>query len=415
MLSRTKILVAAVAVGLTVTLVLVVLAPSPKKHGKAKSVFGETLSTPVYGGVPGALPPGFDYVYNASLPGWPVSAINARHPIRGSFLDPRGFDDDGLSGYHFGIDINVDERHPDAGAPNGLSHRVYALDSGPARVRTAAACGKRHVEVGHFSYWHTTAIVRPGQIVRAGQQIGWSCRNYWHVHLSEWQEFQKARVWVNPLHPGGPLRLPPSAYDDRRPPAIHRLVFVTPPAKPWHPKRSLAEADTSTSLSPVALHGRVELRAKIDDPQSYFGFLKQNPAWPADFTPYRVAVAIRATNGSVVMKRVTFQADQLPQTPYLFHYAPGTVEAESMSECVGPPAHDQCSGAYWLRPFSRFKQEFWDTRKVSNGDYFVTVNARGIVGKGSSRTIRVTVHNQAAASSRSRIAASRSMRAEGPR
>ncbi|HEY5161260.1 MAG TPA: hypothetical protein VII83_09375, partial [Gaiellaceae bacterium] len=63
MLSRTKILVAAVAVGLTVTLVLVVLAPSPKKHGKAKSVFGETLSTPVYGGVPGALPPGFDYVY----------------------------------------------------------------------------------------------------------------------------------------------------------------------------------------------------------------------------------------------------------------------------------------------------------------------------------------------------------------
>jgi hypothetical protein len=263
-----------------------------------------------------------------------------------------------------------------------------------ARVRDAATCGQRRVQVGHFSYWHTSATVRPGPIVRAGQQIGWSCRIYWHVHLSEWQMFRKVRVWVNPLHPGSPLRLPPSANFDRRPPVIHRLVFVTPPATPWNPKHSLSEPDTSFRLSPAALHGRVELRAEIADFQSYFGFLKQNPAWPTDFTLYRVAVEIRSAKDAVVMSRVTFQADQLLQTPYLFHYAPGTVEAESMSECVGPPPHKQCAGTYWLRPFSRFKQEFWNTRKVPNGDYLVTVSARGIVGKDGSRTMRLTVHNQ---------------------
>jgi hypothetical protein len=51
---------------------------------------GETLTTPVYAGVPGALPRDFKYIYDASLRGWPVRAIDAQHPIRGAFLDPRG-------------------------------------------------------------------------------------------------------------------------------------------------------------------------------------------------------------------------------------------------------------------------------------------------------------------------------------
>jgi hypothetical protein len=40
------------------------------------------------------------------------------------------------------------------------------------------------------------------------------------------------------------------------------------------------------------------------------------------------------------MKGTSFQADQMPQTPYVVHYAPGTIEDDNMQECVGPP-HDR--------------------------------------------------------------------------
>src|SRR5579864_4618778 len=68
------------------------------------AAFAPTPASPIYGGIPGALPPGFHYFYNDNYQGWPVNPQHAQHPIRGSFLDPRGHDDTGLSGYHFGID-----------------------------------------------------------------------------------------------------------------------------------------------------------------------------------------------------------------------------------------------------------------------------------------------------------------------
>src|SRR5262245_28997409 len=73
------------------------------------------------GGVPGALPSGFRYAYADDFHGWPVAPIHREHPIRGAFLTPRA------GGYHFGIDIAVDDRAPDPGAPPLRSHRVYAL------------------------------------------------------------------------------------------------------------------------------------------------------------------------------------------------------------------------------------------------------------------------------------------------
>src|SRR5882762_3791504 len=105
--------------------------------------------------VPGALPPAH-YHYADAFRGWPVRPLHAQHPIRGSFLDPRGRDENGLAGYHFGVDVNVDDRHREPGAPPGLSHRVYAMESGAARVvhGTRYACANRRLEVGQFSYWH---------------------------------------------------------------------------------------------------------------------------------------------------------------------------------------------------------------------------------------------------------------------
>lgn len=349
----------------------------------------DTPNGPVYAGIPGALPPGFVYRYNHLSVGWPVAPRHVQHPIRGPFADPRG-----LHGYHFGIDVSIDDAHPDPGAPPGLSHRVYALDSGIARDPSAGArhCIFRKIEVGHFEYWHVSATVANGQPVRAGQQIGWTCRGEWHVHVSEWQRFRGDRVTVDPLHRGGAFR----PYVDTAPPVVSALRFVTPPAAPWHPTTSLAQRDSAQPLSATRLHGRVELRARVDDPQSFEGFLARNPAWPTQWAPYALGVVIRsAATGRIVLWRTTFREDQLPQTPYLDHYAPGTVEDTQLSKCIGPPPLRRCDGVTWLRPFSRFGLEYWDTRQVPNGRYRVTVHARDVAGNRGAKSIDVVVRNAA--------------------
>jgi hypothetical protein len=354
--------------------------------------FAPTPNGPVYNGVPGGLPTGFQYTYADAYKGWPIAPTHVQHPVRGSFLDPRGVDDTGTSGYHFGIDVSIDDEHPEPGVPPQFSHRVYAVESGRVdqpNGNLAHPCLDRRMEIGHFDYWHVSPIVTQGERVRAGQQIGWSCRGVWHVHLSEWQVDRGVRVWVNPLHRGGKL----VPYADTSPPVVNALEFRTLPAQAWLPKISLAAPDTSTVLRPTALHGLVELRANIADPQSFLGFLARNPAWPTEFTPYRVAATIRNAHGATVMTRTSFQADQLPQTPYVVHYAPGTIEDENMQECVGPPAHKACTGTYWFRPFSRFREEYWNTRTVPNGNYVMTVRAYGLDGRSGSMTATVTVKN----------------------
>ena len=379
----------------TVAALTLVVSGSGSESGAAPKVPRQPLPDgPVYAGIPGALPHGFTYRYNRLSPGWPVRPRSVQHPIRGAFIDPRGPDDNGLSGYHFGIDVSVDDHHPDRGAPPGLSHRVYALDSGvarePSNVRLRR-CGNRRVEVGHFSYWHVSPIVPAGRHVAAGQQIGWTCTGEWHVHVSEWQRYRGRRIWVNPLHPRGAFR----PYTDTAPPVVSQIVFTTPPRQPWEPTVSLRQPDSSLQLSRTRLHGLVDIRVRAADPQSYLGFLARNPAWPTQWTPYELETEIRSMrSGRLVLRRTAFRADQLPQTPYLVHYAPGTVENDPMSECVGPPALARCDGVTWLRALSRFRLEYWNTTHVPNGVYRVTVDAVDIAGNVGSLSVTVLVDNR---------------------
>jgi hypothetical protein len=64
-----------------------------------------------------------------------------------------------------------------------------------------------------------------------------------------------------------------------------------------------------------------------------------------------------------------------------------------MQECVGPPQLSKCDGLAWLRPFSRFREEFWNTHAVPNGVYRVTVRAYDIAGNIGSRSAVVAVKN----------------------
>ncbi len=369
------------------------VAPGDGRGAATRVPSQPTPNGPVYGGVPGALPPSFAYAYNSLSKGWPVSPRSVQHPIRGSFIDPRGADDNGLSGYHFGIDINVDDAHPESGAPTELSHRVYALDAGVASAPVnvlGRRCVNRRVDAGHFSYWHVSPTVTAGQRVRAGQQIGWTCSGVWHVHLSEWQMYRGIRVWVDPLHSGGAL----VPYADTSAPVVSQILFFSPPSHPWLPVKSLKEPDSATQLPATQLHGLVELRVLASDPQSFIGFLARNPAWPTVWTPHKLKVEIRdQRSGRIVLRRTSFEADQMPQTPYLVHYAPGTAEDDNMQECVGPPQLAKCDGVTWVRPLSRFRQEFWNTRRVANGTYQITVRAQDIAGNIGSKTVTVTSKN----------------------
>ena len=336
------------------------------------------------------MPPGYRYAYHDGWRGWPVSPVNQQHPIRGSLLDPRGPDNDGLSGYHFGVDVSVDDQHPEAGASKGLSHRVFALESGSAQPRPGSRpCGDRRIEIGHFTYWHVSPTVARGQQIRAGQQIGWTCIGEWHVHVSEWTRLGSKRVWVNPLHDGGKI----APYVDTTPPVVRELRFSAP-AKPWDPEVSLSQPDTTARLDPRHLHGRVELRARVADRSSFGGFLTRDPRWPTELHPTSLAVAITSeASGQIVLHRVAFLADQLPTTPYLVHYAPGSTQNASMSECLGPPSLADCDGIFWLRPFSLFRQEYWDTRASPNGAYRVIVRVTDAIGNRAYGSATVKVAN----------------------
>jgi hypothetical protein len=174
---------------------------------------------------------------------------------------------------------------------------------------------------------------------------------------------------------------------------ISALRFFTPPLRPWHPRIDLAQPDTAERLSATGLYGRVELRAEIEDPQSFGGWLAGHERWETRLHPYRVAVSISSlATHALVLDRVAFQSDQIPRTPYLVHYAPGTVENVPMWECVFQ-ATMVCRGELWFRPFSRFKQEFWDTRQVPDGSYEVVVRAWDVKGNMAERGVQVLVLN----------------------
>src|SRR5206468_3479766 len=124
------------------------------------------------------------------------------------------------------------------------------------------------------------------------------------------------------------------------------------------------------------LHGQVEVRAKIGDGQSFWGFIAKHPRWKTLHHPYRIAIEITSlAQRRIVLRRESFRSDQIPSTPYLVHYAPGTVQNGAVYECIHSPPRSVCAGVDWFRPLSRFREEYWNTGAVPNGTYAVTVRA----------------------------------------
>jgi O-antigen ligase/polysaccharide polymerase Wzy-like membrane protein len=346
--------------------------------------------------------------YDDSWIGWPVAPLHRQHPIRSSFLDPRRgtLRTGGEAAYHSGIDISVRDDRPEPGAAPGRTHRVYAIEGGTALLhasRPSTPCQNRRVAIGHFQYWHvdTTGLVTNGEHIRPGQLIGWTCKGLWHVHLSEWMELYGRRVYVNPLHPGMKLR----PYVDVKAPRIHAIEFYRPALPVWiagartvfpQAGQRFPEASTGQAL----LSGRVDVRAWIDEPAPYLGWLSDAPALVSPNQPDRIDLqVVGESDGRLVLARTVFRASAFlgdsratQPVPISFHYAPGTKQALPAGLCLQAQPRD-CSGVYWFRLFARPTGTYWDTTAIEDGDYRLRVKVWDAAGNVASGTAHVAIGN----------------------
>jgi hypothetical protein len=327
--------------------------------------------------------------------GWPVAPRKRQHLVRGSFLDPRTSEK-----YHHGIDVSVRDDRPERGAPRGRSHRVYALEGGRVwKVDDATGPGDDGlVRVGHFGYGHVDPVVKLGERVSPGQLIGWTVKDQWHVHVTEWhfpRGDRERRVPVNPLSRRGKI----APYVDLFPPVIREIRFYTPASPPW--TTALGRAvfpDAGFPLDPDHLTSLVDVRARIEDPQSFQGVFRDVPVLGTGHHPARVHVTVtRQQDRTRVVDRDVFKADVTlaPEgpapIPFSHHYAPGArqnLRAKTALK-LGRPGQ----GALWFRVFAEPFIPYWNTTLLPNGRYRIKVSAWDLVGNRTSKTVEVGLDN----------------------
>lgn len=335
--------------------------------------------------IPGKLH--LEQVYNDDWRGWPVRPHHRQHPIRGSFLDPRPDPELGAV-YHDGVDVAVRDDRPERGAPANRTHRVYAIEGGP--VSSATPRGSRGtVRIGHFGYGHIDPVVQAGDIVAPGQHIGWTCKDDWHLHLTEFLLTSGAPLRVNPLRSGGKVR----PYVDTARPVIREIRFYTLASPPWtrRPQTSVARFPAAgTRLARHDLSGRVDVRVRASDPQSFIGWFQELPWLAAAHHPFRLAVmVVDSATGRTVRRRESYRAEQVPDQPASRHYAPGTDQNLPAGGCMRRHAEIPCDGVYWFRLFPLG----WDTARLADGRYEVRVRAWDVEGNIASASVGVTLAN----------------------
>jgi hypothetical protein len=324
--------------------------------------------------------------YNDAFRGWPVRPHNRQHPVRGSFLDPRPDPEVGAV-YHTGVDIAVRDDRPEPGAPRDRTHRVYAIESGVVEQATPpGVCG--NVRVGHFGYGHVDARVSAGDRVRAGQHIGWTCRGWWHLHLTEWGVAGGRRQLVNPLRRAGKLK----PYVDTAPPVIHEVRFYAPAEPRWTRRAGNAARfpQAGRRLDRSRLAGVVDARAWVSDPQSFVGWFRDVPALAAPHHPYRLGLLlVDRSTGRVVLRRTVFLSLTAPSFAAGQHYAPGTSQNLSAKACLAR-REPECDGVYWFRLFQR---PYWNTSRLRNGRYLLVVRAWDAAGNRTRSDVPITIAN----------------------
>ena len=269
---------------------------------------------------------------------WPLSPIAEQQPVRGGFLDPRWGGKKGWT-FHGAVDVAVREDLP-TDAPEGFVRQIYAIAPGFVRRTTISPthrCGS--VRIGRVQYGHVDLLrVSVGDYVPRGRWIAWSCRGLWHVHIAE---FDRRGRKLNPLRPGGVLQ----PHDDAAPPVIRDLRVVDG-----------------------------ELRARIEDPQSFVGWFSAIPRLYNDLPPYRIAL-----DGMTVHSFF-----RVPDAPFTSVYAPETFQNLSAAACLGTEA--TCGGEHWFRlgmvDPGKHVLEAWDANGNHTGLNVVLARPPRTVGGG---------------------------------
>lgn len=324
--------------------------------------------------------------------GWPVWPLHGQHPIRGGFLDPRGSHLRPI--FHNGIDIAVRDDRPERGHPLDRTHRVYAVAAGTVSIAPNVdelKCNYRTVRVGDWGYGHVDPVgtVTNGEHVEPGQQIGWSCRTLWHVHLAHWTEVGGRQLYVNPLRSGV---LEP--YVDTAKPRIGGIRFTPPsPSIAWASFVGTIESSLDVvPLDPANLRGVVDVSASVSDPQSFRGWLAAFPRLRANQVPYEIRVSVTSeSDGERVLDANVFDGSTVPSDPSLDGtiFAAGTRENLPTWFCLNYP-NVYCAGTYW---FHLFGGGGWDTRTVPNGRYRLCVDAYDAVLNHARSCVSVAVAN----------------------
>jgi hypothetical protein len=302
----------------------------------------------------------------ASAYPWPVKPFNKQHPVRANFGDPRtifhlplfqdGIDGPGDFNFHNGIDIS---------APDGTA--VYPVLSGTVQRLQPLELSVETADGRAFQYVHIVPIVRLGDHVVAKRTIlGYVARTYGHVHLTE---IRGTHVW-NPLARGGV-----APYRDTVKPTIASITL-----RPWHELQD---------IDPLGVCGTVSIVAEVfDTPQlrvrgTFAGF----PVAPALVT----WALRRAVTGKVAVQTTTvadFRTSLPLPVDFWKVYARGTYQNAPR---FGARQYSLMPGRfiYELTPTA------FDTRKLANGVYQISVRASDIRGNTRTASQRVTVANQA--------------------
>jgi hypothetical protein len=329
--------------------------------------------------------------------GWPVAPRTKQHPVRGGFLDPR-------TGplYHHGIDISVRDDQPEPGAPPNRSHKVYALEGGVVwraiEPKPNKPASEGIVRVGHFGYGHVDPVVHEGDLVRPGQHIAWTVVGGWHLHLSEWffpGGDREKRIPVNPLDRKGKI----APYSDLAPPDILDVRFFTPADRPWASSQGRAVFPAvGFPLDPKALSGLVDVRARVEDPQSYLGWYSSLPILATSLHPARVRLTVvrlddrvRVLDRDVFRSTVTIGPEGPDPVPISTHFAPGT--RQNLRAPTALKLGRSGRGELWFRLFASPAGAYWDTTLLPNGRYRLKIQAWDVAGNRTARNTDVRVAN----------------------
>jgi hypothetical protein len=328
---------------------------------------------------------------------WPVKPLNAPHVIRGSFQDARG------TSFHHGVDIPVDDAHPESGAPSWASHRVYAIANGTVSYQAAyptaptSECTQNRTAVGSFIYYHVVTSVRSGSYVRRGQMIGWTCRGRWHVHVTEGFGANP----LNPLRPGAAL----GPYRNPLAPTVSEIAAFSPCKATITERagRTIVPA-CGTRLDLQSLHGTVDVRFEGEEHQPRTGLFALQPQLYAPSHPFAARVRIQRLTEAGKPVRTVYDREiwraihLLDGPPAPVRYAPGFARWLPLWACARRASYDACKGAYWYHALARREGSawlrWWDTTSVPDGRYRITVMLTSLTGKRGAKSLDVRVTNE---------------------